>query len=47
MVVLVIKHQFGCVGHQTPKSKVNRPRVHFPYNLLLFVIDDNTTKANK
>ena len=24
--------QFGCVGHQTPKSKVNGPRVHFPYN---------------
>ena len=23
--------QFGCVGHQTPKSKVNGPRVHFPY----------------
>ena len=22
--------QFGCVGHQTPKSKVNGPRVHFP-----------------
>jgi len=28
--------QFGCVGHQTPKSKVNGPRVHFPYNLPLF-----------
>ena len=24
--------QFGCVGHQTPKSKVNGPRVHFSYN---------------
>jgi hypothetical protein len=23
--------QFGCVDHQTPKSKVNGPRVHFPY----------------
>ena len=23
--------QFSCVGHQTPKSKVNGPRVHFPY----------------
>ena len=23
--------QFGCVGHQTLKSKVNEPRVHFPY----------------
>jgi len=23
--------QFGCVGHQTPKSKVNGLRVHFPY----------------
>jgi hypothetical protein len=28
--------QFGCVDHQTPKSKVNGPRVHFPYNLPLF-----------
>ena len=28
--------QFGCVGHQTPKSKVNGSRVHFPYNLPLF-----------
>ena len=28
--------QFGCIGHQTPKSKVNGPRVHFPYNLPLF-----------
>jgi hypothetical protein len=27
--------QFGCVGHQTPKSKVNRPRVHFPYTCLV------------
>ena len=25
--------QFGCVGHQTPKSKVNGPRVHFPYRV--------------
>ena len=24
--------QFGVVDHQTPKSKVNGPRVHFPYN---------------
>ena len=24
--------QFGCVGHQAPKSKVNGPRVYFPYN---------------
>ena len=24
--------QFGFVGHQTPKSKVNGPRVHFSYN---------------
>ena len=23
--------QFGCVGNQTPKSKVNGPMVHFPY----------------
>jgi hypothetical protein len=23
--------QFDCVDHQTPKSKVNRPRIHFPY----------------
>jgi hypothetical protein len=23
--------QFGCVDQQTPKSKVNGPRVHFPY----------------
>ena len=23
--------QFGCVSHQTPKSKVNGPRIHFPY----------------
>jgi hypothetical protein len=23
--------QFGCVGHQTPKSKINGPRVYFPY----------------
>ena len=23
--------QFGCVGYQTPKSKVNGPRVYFPY----------------
>jgi hypothetical protein len=28
--------QFGLVDHQTPKSKVNGPRVHFPYNLPLF-----------
>ena len=28
--------QFDCVGHQTPKSKVNGPRVYFPYNLSLF-----------
>jgi hypothetical protein len=28
--------QFGCIGHQTPKSKVNGPRVHFPYNLPIF-----------
>ena len=28
--------QFGCVGHQAPKSKVNGPRVYFPYNLPLF-----------
>jgi hypothetical protein len=28
--------QFGCVDHQTPKSKVNGPRVYFPYNLPLF-----------
>ena len=28
--------QFGCFDHQTPKSKVNRPRVHFLYNLPLF-----------
>jgi hypothetical protein len=39
--------QFGCVDHQTPKSKVNGPRVHFPYSLPLLVIDDNTTKASK
>ena len=23
--------QFGYVGHQTPKSRVNRSRVYFPY----------------
>ena len=23
--------QLGCVGHQTSKSKVNGPRVYFPY----------------
>ena len=28
--------QFGCVGHQTPKSKVNGPRIHFSYNLTTF-----------
>ena len=28
--------QFGLVDHQTPKSKVNGPRVHFPYNLPIF-----------
>ena len=28
--------QFSCVVHQTPKSKVNAPRVHFSYNLRLF-----------
>ena len=28
--------QFGYVAHQTPKSKVNGPRVYFPYNLPLF-----------
>jgi hypothetical protein len=25
--------QFGLVDHQTPKSKVNGPRVHFPHNV--------------
>jgi hypothetical protein len=28
--------QFGCVDHQTPKSKLDGPGVHFPYNLSLF-----------
>ena len=27
--------QFGYVGHQAPKSKVNGPRVHFPYNIII------------
>ena len=25
---------FGCVYHQTPKSKLNEPRVYFPYNMI-------------
>ena len=28
--------QCGCVDHKTPKSKVNGPRVHFPYRRLGF-----------
>jgi hypothetical protein len=39
--------QFGLVDHQTPKSKVNGPTVHFPCNLSFLVIDGNTTKASK
>jgi hypothetical protein len=32
--------QFGCVDHQTPKSKVNGPRVHFPYRRHVGPLDE-------
>jgi len=28
--------QFGRVGHQAPKSKVNGPMVHFPYKGIFY-----------
>jgi hypothetical protein len=37
-VMLIIKHQ---------NHLVKWARAHFPYNLPLLVIDDNTTKASK
>jgi hypothetical protein len=30
--------QFGCVDHQTLKSKINGPRVHFPYTYSIHII---------
>ena len=39
--------QFGCVSHQTPKSKVNGPRVHFPYRILSLYLVIAFRNANK
>jgi hypothetical protein len=38
MVVLIIKHH---------NSIIKWTSIHFPYNLPLLLIDDNTTKARK
>ena len=38
--------QFGCVSHQTPKSKVNGSRVHFPYSSHLLSIVASTCNVS-